>query len=54
MIVHEDILDNIVDEFSFLKDKSVDVEFVTLARDYRKLVWLLVEAVAVDDVFVSR
>ena len=53
-IFHEDISYHVFNEFSFLECKRVDVEFVSLATDYGRLVWLLAETVAINNVFILR
>ena len=51
MVFHKDIFDHVLDQFSFLKEQTVDADFVNLAGDDWKLVRFLVETEEIDSVF---
>ena len=51
LVLHEDIFDYVIVQFSFLKDKAADWNFVTLAGHVSLILSLLVETVEIDAVF---
>ena len=51
LVLNENIFDDVIDQFFFLRDKVVDGDFVTLTWDYWFIVIFLVETVKINTVF---